>query len=106
MRILKKTLLNGLFAFMLGFVSVTHASVASAYSDMGYGNLNGEPTSGEMLADAAMVRPGMMFVTLVTTGVFVVTLPFTLLGGNVGEAGETLVVDPAKYTFVRPLGRF
>jgi len=106
MRIFQKKLLNGLFAFILGFSTVIYASVASASSDMRYGNLNGKPTSGEMLADAAMVRPGMLFTTLVTTGVFIVTLPFSALGGNVGEAGKTLVVDPAKYTFIRPLGRF
>jgi hypothetical protein len=27
-----------------------------------------------------------------------------LLGGNVGEAADALVVEPAKFTFTRPLG--
>jgi hypothetical protein len=36
--------------------------------------------------------------------VFVLSLPFSALGGNVGEAADKLVVDPARYTFVRPLG--
>ena len=33
-------------------------------------------------------------------------LPFSLLGINVGEAGSKLVLDPARFTFVRPLGEF
>lgn len=35
---------------------------------------------------------------------WVVTLPFSALGGNVDEATKALVVDPAKFTFSRPLG--
>jgi hypothetical protein len=35
---------------------------------------------------------------------FVLSLPFSALGGNVGEAAEKLVVDPAMFTFARPLG--
>jgi hypothetical protein len=36
--------------------------------------------------------------------VYVATLPFSLLGGNAGEAGKVLVVGPAEATFVRCLG--
>ena len=64
------------------------------------------PTAGTMLADTFMVRPLMLVGTAAGVVTFVVTLPFSALGGNVGEAGETLVVEPAKYTFVRPLGQF
>ena len=64
------------------------------------------PTAGTMLADTFMVRPLMLIGTAVGVVTFVVTLPFSALGGNVGEAGDTLVVEPAKYTFVRPLGVF
>ena len=34
----------------------------------------------------------------------VAVLPFSLLGGNADEAGEVLVMGPAKATFVRCLG--
>jgi hypothetical protein len=64
------------------------------------------PTAGSMLADTFMVRPLMLVGTAAGVVTFVVTLPFSALGGNVGEAGQMLVVDPAKYTFVRPLGQF
>jgi hypothetical protein len=36
--------------------------------------------------------------------VWLVSLPFSLLGGNADEAGEVLVMGPAKATFVRCLG--
>jgi hypothetical protein len=59
-----------------------------------------------MLADTVMVRPLTLIGTAVGVVTFVVTLPFSALGGNVGDAGRILVVDPAKYTFIRPLGVF
>lgn len=72
-------------------------------SSFAYDN-GAKPTSGEVMADALLVRPVMLIGTLLTTATFVVTLPFSALGGNVGEAADTLVVEPATYTFVRPLG--
>lgn len=67
-------------------------------------NADGEPSAGAMVADAVVARPLLLVATVVGTGVYVVTLPFSLLGGNAGEAGKTLVVGPAKNTFVRCLG--
>lgn len=63
-----------------------------------------KPTAEEMILDGLVYRPLSLVGTLVGTGVFVVTLPFSLLGGNVEEAGETLVVEPARDTFTRCLG--
>ncbi len=62
------------------------------------------PSSGKMTADLLLARPiGLAFLG-VGTGVYLVTLPFSLLGGNAGDAGNKLVVDPAKEVFVRCLG--
>ena len=58
----------------------------------------------KMFVDAVLVRPLMLAGTAVGSVVYVVSLPFTLLGGNAGEAGKKLVVEPAAYTFARPLG--
>ena len=41
---------------------------------------------------------------MIGAGVFVLTLPFTLLGGGVDRAGQALVVEPGKTAFVRCLG--
>ena len=58
----------------------------------------------KMFVDVVLVRPLMLAGTAVGSVVYVVSLPFTLLGGNAGEAGKKLVVEPAAYTFARPLG--
>ena len=50
------------------------------------------------------MRVPMTAVTLVGAAVFVVTLPFSALGGNVGEAGTKLVKEPFEYAWLRPLG--
>ena len=42
--------------------------------------------------------------TVLGTATFLVSLPFSAAGGNVGEAAEHLVMKPAKATFVRCLG--
>ena len=59
-----------------------------------------------MAADCVIVRP-LQFASLVTgTAFFVVSLPFSALGGNVGEAYHMMMVEPARMTFKRPLGVF
>jgi hypothetical protein len=63
-----------------------------------------EPTALAMTGDLLIARPLSLAVTVVGVAVFLVSLPFSLLGGNVGEAGKTLVVGPATTTFVRCLG--
>lgn len=63
-----------------------------------------KPTALAMTGDLVIARPALLAVTIVGTAVFLVSLPFSLLGGNAGEAGKTLVVGPAENTFVRCLG--
>jgi hypothetical protein len=38
--------------------------------------------------------------------IFLVSLPFSALGGNTQPAFDYLVADPFKFTFSRPLGEF
>jgi hypothetical protein len=59
-----------------------------------------------MAADALFVRPLGLAATILGTGLFVISLPFSALGGNTGEAFEEMVVDPARFTFTRELGEF
>ncbi len=70
--------------------------VASSYSD--------GPGPVEMILDGLVVRPLSLVMTVVGTVAFVVTAPFSALGGNIGEAADQLVVSPAAYTFTRCLG--
>ncbi|HAC34973.1 MAG TPA: multidrug transporter [Gammaproteobacteria bacterium] len=62
------------------------------------------PSAVEMGADLLVARPVQMVATATGLVVFVASLPFTFLGENVGQAGKTLVAEPAKATFVRCLG--
>jgi hypothetical protein len=64
-----------------------------------------EPTSGVMFVDALVGRPMGLGTTILGTGVFVVTLPFTAPSGDVGTAARALVGAPAGWTFLRPLGQ-
>ena len=63
-----------------------------------------EPSAFAMTGDLVVLRPALVVVTLVGSAVFLVSLPFSAAGGNVREAADTLVVGPAKATFVRCLG--
>lgn len=63
-----------------------------------------EPSAMAMFGDAVIARPLGAAFTVIGAALFVVTLPFSAAGGNVGEAGKVLVVGPAKATFVRCLG--
>jgi Zn-dependent protease with chaperone function len=63
-------------------------------------------SAGAMAADLFFLRPVGLVAMVFGTAVYVVSLPFSLLGGNAGEAGQKLVVEPTKYTFKRQLGDF
>ena len=101
MRSPNSKLLSYIFAGMLAISNFAYTSSVSATS---YYEEDGKPSGGEMLADTVLVRPLMLVGTAVGIVTFVITLPFSALGGNIDEAAETLVYEPAKYTFVRPLG--
>ena len=103
MRMIPKKLTSYLMAGALTATSLGFPAAANA-TTFSYGYDSVEPTGGEMLADAFLVRPFMLVGTVLTTATFIVTLPFSALGGNVNEAATKLVAEPASYTFVRPLG--
>ena len=96
---LNRKLLTYFLAFSLALSNVMFSANVAAYEVA-----TQEPTGGTMLADAFMVRPFMLVGTILGAATFIVTLPFSLLGGNVGESGKTLVGEPFAYTFIRPLG--
>ncbi|WP_310599034.1 hypothetical protein [Desulfobulbus sp.] len=61
---------------------------------------------GTMTADAAVVRPVGTVATVAGFALFLISSPFAAMGGNTHEAWESLVAEPANYTFKRPLGHF
>ncbi len=62
------------------------------------------PAPETMIFDGLVVRPLGLVATVVGTAAWVVTLPFSLLGRNAMDAGKVMVVEPAAFTFTRPLG--
>lgn len=80
-------------------------SVAGGFDpDMVGANRDAPPTSGQMAADALVARPIYLAATALGTAVFLVTLPFSALGGNVDQAASELVTGPAKGLLTRCLG--
>ena len=62
------------------------------------------PSSGAMAADVILLRPLGLAGTVLGTVLFVAGLPFEALSGDVSGPAKRLVVQPAKFTFSRPLG--
>lgn len=62
------------------------------------------PKAFSMIGDLLIARPLLIGATAIGAVAFVVSLPFTAAGGNIGEAGKALVVEPGKEAFVRCLG--
>ncbi len=65
-----------------------------------------EATPGTIIVDAFMLRPVQNLAIVVGGAAFVVTLPFSAIGGNMSTAYEKLVVKPYKAAWDRPLGVF
>lgn len=58
----------------------------------------------EVVADVLVVRPGCLVATVVGSAFFVVALPVAAISRSVPQTANTLVVQPAKATFTRPVG--
>jgi hypothetical protein len=64
-----------------------------------------EGTAGAMAFDLILMRPIGLAASIVGTAIFIVSLPFSALGGNQEAAAEKLVKEPLFFTFQRPLGQ-
>jgi hypothetical protein len=101
---LQKTfLIYMLAAFLVISGTLLPGATALAGCDTSYRH-GEEPSAGLMLVDAVLIRPLTFVASVAGAAIWVVTLPFTLMGGNTDEAGDILVADPWCYTIDRPLG--
>ena len=98
-----KQIIKGIITlfFVISFICVPCMPAFAAYETS-----VDEPTTESMMGDAIVARPLGLISTVVGSAFFVVSLPFSALGGNTREAAEKMVVAPAKFTFKRPLGQF
>ncbi|MBW2056047.1 MAG: hypothetical protein JRH07_10755 [Deltaproteobacteria bacterium] len=56
----------------------------------------------EDIVDLLVMRPLGVIATLAGTGLFIVTLPFTVPTRSVDKSAQRFVVAPFRYTFSRP----
>ena len=59
-----------------------------------------------MIADVIIGRPAGFVGMIIGTAVFIVALPFAAISGSVEPVARTLVAEPFKFTFTRPVGDF
>lgn len=90
--------------FLAALLAVSSIMFTATAMAAPYNQINSKPSGGAMLADTLLVRPAMLVGTALGVVTFIATLPFSALGGNVDEAAKSLVLEPAEYTFIRPLG--
>jgi len=61
-----------------------------------------DPVADEWnIIDLLIVRPMGVAAGIIGTGVFILSLPFTIPTGSVDEAAQMLVVKPFNFSFVR-----
>lgn len=88
---------------LIGLVMMPFASLAATYDENGEEIKSGPEV---MTVDILLVRPLGLVSMVCGSVIFLVSSPFSALGGNTREAWDRLVVDPTKFTFDRPLGHF
>jgi len=67
---------------------------------------DGPDAAAAMVVDVFIGRPLGIVATVLGTAVFIVALPFATISGSVEPVARTLVADPFKFTFTRPVGDF
>lgn len=73
---------------------------AAAYDPV----IDDAPSAEAMTFDLFILRPLSLAGTLVGTAIYIVALPINLITLNLAEPARRLIVEPARYTFVRDLG--
>lgn len=87
--------------------TVVALSLVAATPALAVGNDDvSRPSAAAMAFDAVVVRPASLIATVAGTGLFIVSLPLSLISHSTDAAGERLVAEPLEYTLTRPLGDF
>jgi hypothetical protein len=92
--------MNSRFSALFAIVALLFASAPDAVAQ----EKHVDPAA--VVADAVVVRPIGVVVTVVSSAFFVVALPFAAVARRVPETAEALVARPARTMFCRPLGDF
>lgn len=98
---------NLLISVTIATVCMLPPGLAAADNRAAAGNAtmqDDRPTAEQMIVDGLVLRPLALAGTIVGTAIFIVTLPFSLPGGNADEAARELIAEPARATFGTCLG--
>jgi hypothetical protein len=105
----RKILVVMLALSLAGVCSQGAAAGVLGYSmdraERGFRDAPTEPSSAKVATDGLIARPLGVVATALGTGIFLVTLPTSIGSGTTRETARKLVVNPAGWTFVRPLGQ-
>ena len=96
---MNRVAMTAVVALAMGFASAQSLAASGTYRSAETG-----PRWEDQVVDALIARPVGIAATGAGAVIWGVSLPFSLLGGNAGEAGDSLVGGPARETFVRCLG--
>jgi hypothetical protein len=98
---IRKKLLNKLSRLGMGL----SLAALLVVPQMGHSEaISEDPSAMAMTGDLLIARPILLATTVVGSLIYIVSLPLSLAGGNAISAADTLVVGPAKATFMRCLG--
>ncbi|MGA7178707.1 MAG: hypothetical protein WBX11_03835 [Thiobacillaceae bacterium] len=93
-----RRLMAGLIAFAL--IAAPWSSLADDPN-----TVSGDKST-DMAVDLLIMRPLGLATTVIGTALTIVALPFTIPSGSVRESAQMMIVEPAEFTFNRPLGEF
>ena len=92
-------------ALIVAVLFLCATSLVHAAEDSYMAKDRGDVSAEAIIVDGLLLKPAGVLATLVGTVAFVVTLPFSIPTRSVDKAAQKLILDPARYTFVRPLGQ-
>lgn len=85
---------------------VLSVSAFAAQADEYRESASDSPSAGAMAFDLLIVRPVSLVATVLGTGLFILQLPLSIVQGEPpADPAQRLIVEPATYTFSRPLGQ-
>lgn len=91
--------------FLIGCLMLPQSLWAQSTAMVAHeGAIDENPSMGAMVGDFFVARPIGLVMTVGGAGLWLVSLPFTLLAGNANEAADTLILGPGEQTFMRCLG--
>ena len=99
MKSINRVAMTAVVALAVGLASTPSLAASGTYRSSETG-----PRWEDQVADAVIARPIGIAATGAGAVIWGLSLPFSLLGGNAGEAADKLVGGPARETFVRCLG--